>query len=616
MNNRIYIKELRITGPVVSDASLVLERGLNVIDGASNTGKSYAIQCFDYMLGADKLPKKIDEAVGYTDIYLEIILNVNQSLTFKRNLQTSSDYTMAEVSIDEFPTRGDKIILKKKHEANNTDTFSGRLLQLIDLSGKQIKTNNRNTTRSLSFRDIARLISVDEVEIIDIKSPIYTGRVVNKTAEESVFSLLLTGTDASELEEIEDKKIRRGRINGQIALIEKFVAEYSDKLSALNVEDTKEEALRIEARIAELSSILSEISKDQEELTKKRKELWEKVENYKSRILMNNELQDRFQLLQTHYQSDLKRLEFVTTGEELLNQLHTVKCPVCGNDLDKDHFDCNKQSEEGQEVRVAMEAEIEKIQIKMADLSGTLKNLDTEKQQQQQEQRVTELELKEQSKIIAHDLEPRKARTKQEVESLLQEQKNMVEVQSIEKRISDLAVEKSMLSEELQTKQKAVDDVTEINYTTHQDFSDYVAQNLKEWEFSPNPSVQFDLTTMDLVIDGKARESNGKGFRGIAHAAFIIGLMNYCYGKSIPHPGTVIIDSPLTAYQKADYTEEDELSSDMESAFFEALSETPLNRQIILFDNKSPNDLVVRKINYIHFTKNSSQGRYGFIPIN
>lgn len=616
MNNRIYIKELRITGPDVPNASLIFERGMNVIDGASNTGKSYAIQCLNYMLGSDRLPKQIDEAVGYTDIYLEIILNVNQSLTFKRNLQTSSDYTMAEVSIDEFPTQGDKIILKRKHEANNTDTFSGQLLQLIDLAAKQIKTNNRNTTRSLSFRDIARLISVDEVEIIDVESPIYTGQVINKTTEESVFSLLLTGTDASELEEIEDKKIRRGRINGQIALIEKFAAEYNDKLSALNVAGTKEEALRIEARITELSSNLSEISKEQEELTTKRKQLWEKIETYKSRVLMNSELQGRFQLLQTHYQSDLKRLEFVTSGEELLNQLHTVECPVCGNDLDKDHFDCNIQSEQGQEVRAAMEAEINKIQIKMTDLSGTLKNLDAEKQQLRQEQRVTELELKELSEIIARDLEPRKARTKQEVESLLHEQKSMVEVQSIEKRISDLAAEKSILSQELQTKQKAVDDITEINYTTHQEFSDYVAQNLKAWEFSPNPSVQFDLTTMDLVIDGKARESNGKGFRGIAHTAFIIGLMNYCYGKSLPHPGTVIIDSPLTAYQKADHTEEDVLSADMESAFFEALSETPLDRQIIVFDNKSPNGDVVRKINYIHFTKNKSQGRYGFIPIS
>lgn len=175
----------------------------------------------------------------------------------------------------------------------------------------------------------------------------------------------------------------------------------------------------------------------------------------------------------------------------------------------------------------------------------------------------------------------------------------MVEVQSIEKRISDFAIEKSRYSEELQTKQKAIDDVTEINYATHQEFSGYVAQILKDWKFSPNPSVRFDLTTMDLVIDGKERKSNGKGFRGIAHTAFIIGLMNYCYGKSLPHPGIVIIDSPLTAYQKADYTEEDELNSDIESAFFEALSETPLDRQIIVFDNKSPNELVMRKINYI-----------------
>jgi predicted nuclease with TOPRIM domain len=615
MNNRFNIKELRIIGPNKQPASLVFRPGFNVIDGASNTGKSYAFQCLDYMLGAKDLPEKVDEAIGYIEIYLEITLSDDSPMTFRRSLQSSSDYTMSLVTIDEFATRGEKVVLKKKHEANNKKTFSGAILNLISLLGKEVKKNERNTTRSLSFRDIARLISVDEVEIIAKKSPIYSGQTINKTVEKSVFSLFLAGRDSSDLIEIEETKVRKGRIYGQIALIEKFVEEYNNKLTALNKANTKEEGEHNQKHIAELSDILSELSKEQESLTQKRQELWVGVEKYKSRLLMVDELKGRFQLLQTHYESDLNRLDFITTGEELINQLHAVNCPVCGNDFDKDHFDCNIQSDEGQEIREAIEAEIEKIQIKMSDLVGTIKNLEVERTQLNSDLEAIQFELASLTEKITKELEPRKARTKEAVDSHLQQQKNIAELENIQSRLSELWAEKSKLAQDLKVKQVAVDNTTDVRYSTFKSFCDHVAINLKKWKFSPNPIVEFDTDKMDLVIDGKARSSNGKGFRGVAHTAFIIGLMDYCLDNKIPHPGTVIIDSPLTAYQKAEYTEEDELSTDIETAFFESLLNIPTDRQIIVLDNKSPSDDVKEKINYIHFTKNRGNGRYGLFPI-
>lgn len=63
-----YIKELRITGTGMEDAAVVLEKGLNVINGPSNTGKSYIFKCIDYMFGADKL-KEIEESKGYENIF-------------------------------------------------------------------------------------------------------------------------------------------------------------------------------------------------------------------------------------------------------------------------------------------------------------------------------------------------------------------------------------------------------------------------------------------------------------------------------------------------------------------------------------------------------------------
>lgn len=616
MNSRFYIKELRITGPDKSPASLMFQPGFNVIDGASNTGKSYAFQCLDYMLGAKDLPEQISEAIGYSEIYLEIVLPDGSPMTFKRSLQSSSDYITSPLTIDEFPTRGEKTTLKKQHAHNSKETFSGIILDLIGLFGKEVKKNERNTTRSLSFRDIVSLISVDEVQIIAKESPIYSGQTINKTVEKSVFSILLTGQDASDLIEVEETKVRKGRINGQIALVDRFIGEYNNKLEALNIANNKDEAGRIQERMTELSEILSELSNEQESLTQERQELWKDIENDKSRLLMVDELKGRFELLQAHYKSDLNRLEFITNGEELINQLHVVNCPICGNDLDKDHFECNIQSDEGQEVREAIDAEIAKIQIKVSDLIGTLKNLETEKDQLNSELEKKQSKYASINETITKELEPKKAKTKKEVETLLFQQKNIADFENIQKRISELWAEKSFLAQELKAKQIAEASSIDIGYSIYKGFCEEVASSLKKWKFSPNPNVEFDTQKMDLVIDGKSRTSNGKGFRGIAHTAFIIGLMDYCYNKSLPHPGTVIIDSPLTAYQKADYKKEDELSTDIETAFFETLATIPTDRQIIVLDNKSPHDNVRKKINYIHFTKVKGSGRYGLFPVD
>ena len=53
----------------------------------------------------------------------------------------------------------------------------------------------------------------------------------------------------------------------------------------------------------------------------------------------------------------------------------------------------------------------------------------------------------------------------------------------------------------------------------------------------------------------------------------------------------------------------------MEDAFFNDLSTIANDRQIIMLDNKDPNDEVISKINYIHFTGDKSNGRQGFFPL-
>src|SRR3546814_16286533 len=53
----------------------------------------------------------------------------------------------------------------------------------------------------------------------------------------------------------------------------------------------------------------------------------------------------------------------------------------------------------------------------------------------------------------------------------------------------------------------------------------------------------------DLIIDGKRRRNNGKGVRAIPHAAFKVALLTFCRSRGLPHPGFLVLDTPLITYR-------------------------------------------------------------------
>lgn len=59
-----FIESLTLKGPAKADAQLTFADGLNVVSGASDTGKSYALSCIDFAFGASSAPSPIPEAAG------------------------------------------------------------------------------------------------------------------------------------------------------------------------------------------------------------------------------------------------------------------------------------------------------------------------------------------------------------------------------------------------------------------------------------------------------------------------------------------------------------------------------------------------------------------------
>lgn len=143
-------------------------------------------------------------------------------------------------------------------------------------------------------------------------------------------------------------------------------------------------------------------------------------------------------------------------------------------------------------------------------------------------------------------------------------------------------------------------------------FSQEVESLLRAWHFPGLDRGTFSESDQDIVISGRTRASRGKGVRAIAHAAFNLALLKFCFKGERPHPGFVLIDSPLVVYREPD-TDEGEFSHDVKDAFYRSIAEDFRASQVIIFENEDPPSDLGSDANIIRFT-GASHGRQGFIP--
>lgn len=619
-NYGFYISNLWVTGLNSKPAKISFTPGFNVVSGLSDTGKSYVFACINFMLGGGDPPKPgVPEATGYTEVFLELITFGGKTFTLNRKI-TGGPFKLKEVSIEIFQTAGIAKELKEQHSSTSSDNISNFLLSICGFEEKWVKKDKYNNKRGLSFRDIAGLTLVDEERIITTKSPVYiSGQFPNQPSEQSILEILLTGQDAKELEQVEEAKIYQSRIKGKIEFVDSIIKELSDKINLLEKENTIDKQKQLQTRIEQLTVVLQDSSTKLESLTQEKQKYFNSISDLESKNLLHEELKSRFVLLQEHYKSDIKRLEFVTEGEDLFSQLTTIKCPMCGGDMDKDHYDCIiEDGKKSSSIIESIEKEIAKIKIKLTDLLGTLKQLAFDKERRDSDLITLRRNYKTTVIEIQDRIEPIKAATKQEIDTLIQELSLIKQQGLLKEQLANYYDQKSNLEKELLKKPKVGEPSDGIKYTILQDLCDTIKVVLSNWKYPNVATVNFDskYKVYDFLINGKIRNAHGKGIRAITYSAFVIGLMDYCIQKQLPHSRTIVIDSPLTTYHGKEQTNvnREEVAKDMQDAFFKDLSETKGDRQIIILDNKDPNQELQSKINYIHFTNDKNRGRQGFFP--
>jgi len=97
-----YISKLSLQGDKKPDATIDFAPGCNVVSGASNTGKTYILQCIDFVLGSGSKPKNIPEANSYKHAFLELRTYEGEVFTLMREFADSSKITKINSTIDRF----------------------------------------------------------------------------------------------------------------------------------------------------------------------------------------------------------------------------------------------------------------------------------------------------------------------------------------------------------------------------------------------------------------------------------------------------------------------------------------------------------------------------------
>jgi hypothetical protein len=601
------IRELVVEGQGKPDAAVAFERGLNVIVGPSDTGKTYIFQCLDFVLGSTQPPKGIPQAKGYETVRLLIRDSDGRDITLERSLRGGDIRWSSEDRED--------VVLEAKHSTENPENISTVLLEASGLSGKKVRTNASGETRSLSFRDLAHLAFVDEESVMTDRSPLQTGQWTTETAESRVFRLLLTGEDDSSVVAREKPAIRKARRAERSELLQTLISRmrtsYDDVARPESIDVAAKVLVSREADADEASRALANVQDAAGAVEERRRQAWSELRTYQSRADVLRELQTRFDLLKTQYETDLDRLASIAEVGLRIDQTPAERCPVCGARAEYQEHEHAVEQESPSDVRASCEAERAKIATLMADLEETVATNadDLAKEMAGAEDRSAQLSSLDTD--LAEALRPRVAAAAEafrQAEHRVREAEHGVQLLRYEGELRQLLTTTS----EKPSRQFKKLPSPKVASGEAEEFAKEVERLLDAWDFPEAGRVTFSEEDQDIVINGRRRASFGKGVLALTHAAFSLALLRFCLNLDLPSPGFAAIDSPLVVYREPD-PEEGAFPVGVKDNFYRTIARAFSDAQIFIFENEMPPGDLGDDANIIKFTASSS-GRRGFIP--
>ncbi|MDU2124022.1 MAG: hypothetical protein E7E64_16055 [Clostridium celatum] len=314
-------------------------KGLNVIYGDSDTGKSSILNLINYCLGGNKVHMYDELEYGGKYCLLEVLLN-EKAYTIKRDIFAPTQFIEVYHSDIEnmnsvFPYEYGPSYSKE----GPAGYFSDFLLQALEIPLIRVKKAPSKVDSEfvrLSFRDIFKFCYLDQDEVgskyvLDLQS----GSIFVKNKETFKFIHNILDSQITELQnDLSDKERSKRNLQNKYEVITLFLRETQLKPMTM----LKDELVEIDSHLDVINAEISELNTKMTSNTVYNNELREQIQKFKNSIINLNNSQKQIELnieqnikLKKEYDKDINKLQSAVEVKSKLpaNMIKEADCPIC-----------------------------------------------------------------------------------------------------------------------------------------------------------------------------------------------------------------------------------------------------------------------------------------------
>ena len=566
-----YINKLIVKGANKKDAVAEFDRGLTIISGPSNTGKTTILRCIDYIFGSDNLP--FAGATGYDTIML-FVSTEDGSIQFTRKLESNK---IDVVSSDDRIESG---TYKARNATKTMESISKVWLALIGIEDDHdIIANENFRPQHLTWRTFLPVILIKERQIERESSILMpeggAKSIQGRTAFLSSLLFLIYGNDFSNFDERESKKERAIRKAAVEKYINKELSGVADRKQSILDMIGAFDGLDVQKEIDNAVQALSDIEEKISAAMSNSQSLLNNMLAKKERLTECQMLISRYAALKTQYSADIKRLSFIVDGETVMKHVsHDSTCPFCNGKI---------PTQNTKSYIEAARSELSRIIAQYNDLVGAEKDIEQQIQELQTEIKLLSEQKDNIEELIAKDLNPQAKALSETIESYRTYIQLNYELEVIH-RLAD------GWNNDLRDIQN--DDESEIKYKPMEKFDDRfwagmdtaLSDILEECQYKPLVSARFSKSSFDLEINGQAKAvTQGKGYCSILNTIVVMAFRKFMKENAVYNPGLFIIDTPLHGIDEGT---KNETSESVQNALFQYFINSREMGQLIIVENE------------------------------
>lgn len=607
--SRFYITKIAASGEKVEYSSVEFKDGINFIVGPSNTGKSYVIGCIDFMFGGDEIPFTRD--TGYDTVTMEMTSDDGYTFWAERKIVEGSNGDRGSNTVKvstTFPS------IDGTEFKISTKEYSDQLLKLIGIDKRtKVIATQAPKDEDMTIRTIFHLFFISEENIFGKRTPFDTPGHSKITKSLTSLLYLINGDDLSRFMpdiSVEEMEKRATQKAGVINYLNQKIADLSEQKNQLEAAMATDEDVDIDAKIDELLTEIEKIENQIVDASEESRKILSQIYEVNAKLQEARALGNQYRGLHSQYMSDIKRLAFVVDGDVKGRKVKRKdSCPFCGHDMETEEEDRTAYVE-------AAKSELARIKLQLGDLEET--ETDTKQEIQELEEVLRQLNAQNSNitKLLNHDLRPHAAELRAAVAEFRRVQQVRQKLQSIAYMSTELGTDVFEKENEEDETAKKFDAKKNFDTDIWKALSDSVNEMIKACAYTGSPESYLNINTADVVVGGKQKEHQGKGYRAFLNTIMLLNLMKYLEGKGKYSGHLLILDSPILSLKEKKYSisEKEKATVGMRESLIQYMIDHCGENQIIVAENELPENVDYTNAYLLEFAKNDGEGeRYGFL---